>query len=99
MENENPTILNPADLPSRRRQPKRNIPTLSSRGPSLLSSVAPTSYTTDPFSSTSIADINSDSDSDNDDGAVDRIDAQEIYGECTHTFIQFASISSFLYFC
>ena len=74
--NANPTIRNASDLPSRRRQdnnqPRSHIP----KG--LLSSTVPASaYLPDPFlpSSSSDSDL-----SDEDDGGVEPIDEQEIYG-------------------
>ncbi|KAI5780668.1 hypothetical protein DFH27DRAFT_582857 [Peziza echinospora] len=79
MDNENPTILNASDLPSRRRQQKRILSSNTSNGGTgLLSSVAPVGYASDPFT---IQDLQSseDDDSDGDDSIVDRIDAQEIY--------------------
>ena len=80
MDNENPTILNASDLPSRRRQQKRILSSNPSHGGTgLLSSVAPVGYASDPFT---LQDLqrSEDDDSDGDDSIVDQIDAQEIYG-------------------
>lgn len=97
MDNENPTILNASDLPSRRRQPKRTLSSaLSGGGTGLLSNVAPAAYTRDPFAflgdlSTGSASaghsysqqlIDGDEyDGEDDDSIVDQVDEQEIYGK------------------
>lgn len=83
MDNENPTILNASDLPSRKRQPKRTLS--SSLATGLLSSVAPTACTNDPFVIGNVSDPLSNGDEDECDGDdfnVDHIDEQEIYGQC-----------------
>ncbi|KAF8469703.1 hypothetical protein BDZ91DRAFT_720739 [Kalaharituber pfeilii] len=82
MDNENPTILNASDLPSRRKQPKRVLSSgLSNGATGLLSSVAPSTYSNDPFSTASAPDLLSGDDDDIDDidSSIDYIDEQEIY--------------------
>ena len=77
--NANPTILDAADLPTRRpRTSESSTNTLSS---SIFSSVAPT-YPADPFTPIPQGHISeSDGDSnDADDGEVELIDEQEIFG-------------------
>jgi len=84
MDNENPTILNASDLPSRKRQAKRALSSnLSDGGSGLLSSIASTVQPNDPFSTGNASDPLSngeDEDSDGDDFDVEHIDEQEIYG-------------------
>ncbi|RPB27089.1 hypothetical protein L211DRAFT_834764 [Terfezia boudieri ATCC MYA-4762] len=83
MDNENPTILNASDLPSRKRQIKRRLPSgLSNVDMGLLSSIGPTAEPNDPFSTGNVSDPLSsgeDEDSDGDDFDVEQIDEQEIY--------------------
>lgn len=83
MDNENPTILNASDLPSRKRQTKRVLSSGLSNGDSgLLSSIAPTAQPNDPFSTGNVSGLLSsgeDEDSDGDDSDVEHIDEQEIY--------------------
>ena len=79
MDNENPTILNASDLPSRKRHAK-----ISNGVSGLLSSVAPTAHTNDIFSTNNISGSSNvgdeDDDIDGDDFGIDHIDEQEIYG-------------------
>lgn len=73
-DNANPTILNASDLPSRRRESsvKKNE---GAAGVGLFDDlIPPYSYLHDPFE----ASLSS---SDSDDGSVEDIDEQEIYGE------------------
>ena len=71
-DNANPTILNPSDLPSRRRE--SNIGKHEDGRTGLFDDLIPRhNYLNDPFD-----DSTSDSDSDND---VEDIDEQEIYGK------------------
>ncbi|KAF8456181.1 hypothetical protein BGX38DRAFT_1163070 [Terfezia claveryi] len=83
MDNENPTILNASDLPSRKRQTKRLLPSGLSNGEmGPLSSIGPTAQPNDPFSTGNVSDLRSsgeDEDSDGDDFDVEQIDEQEIY--------------------
>ena len=74
MQNANPTILNISDLPTRKPAP-------SARPRSCLTSLVPR-YAVDPFTSPSHSDEDGQDDQEEgeDDGIVDRIDAQEIYG-------------------
>ena len=75
MQNANPTILNISDLPTRKPAP-------SARPRSCLTSLVPR-YAVDPFTSPSHSDEDGqddDQEEGEDDGIVDRIDAQEIYG-------------------
>ena len=69
-DNANPTIINPSDLPSRRRS------TPTAKRPGLFDILAP-SYPTlpDPFSSPETSSISSDSDDD----IREEIDEQEVY--------------------
>ena len=73
-DNANPTILNPSDLPSRRRESlakKRE-----DGGTGLFDDLVPQyNYLSDPFEQPVSA-------SDSDDDSVEDIDEQEIYGEC-----------------
>ena len=73
--NANPTIRNASDLPSRRRQ--GNGPSITKTAKGLFAStVPPAVYLADPFSPQS-----SDSEiSDDDEGGIEPIDEQEIYG-------------------
>ena len=84
MDNENPTILNASDLPSRKQQTKRVLSSGLSHGDiGLLSSIAPTAQPNDPFSTGNVSDPLSsgeDEDSDGDDFDIEHIDEQEIYG-------------------
>ena len=77
--NANPTIRNASDLPSRRRQGNNQRPSKVPQG--LFASTVPASaYLPDPFSPST----SSESDfSDEDDGGVEPIDEQEIYGKAT----------------
>lgn len=78
MDNENPTILNASDLPSRKRQAK-----VSHGVSGLLSSVAPTAEMNDVFSTGNVSssfDNEDEDDIDGDDFNIDHIDEQEIYG-------------------
>lgn len=71
--NANPTIINPSDLPTRRR--KASTDKTQSNGVGIFSYPSP-AYTTDPF----LQALNSPSDSDSDvDSEVEPIDEQEIY--------------------
>jgi hypothetical protein len=73
-DNANPTILNPSDLPSRRRE--SNAGKRDDGGSGLFDDLIPRyNYLSDPFD-----DPLSASDSDDDD--VENIDEQEIYGMC-----------------
>lgn len=72
-DNANPTILNPSDLPSRRSE--ANIKRRDDGGTGLFDHLIPQyNYLNDPFD-------RPDSASDSDDGSVEDIDEQEIYGE------------------
>jgi metal-sulfur cluster biosynthetic enzyme len=76
LENSNPTILNPSDLPSRRAE--SNIKQRVDGGTGLFDSIQPVlSYPYTEFSSSG-SDYS-------DDGSVEDIDAQEIYGTCAQT--------------
>jgi len=78
MDNENPTILNASDLPSRKRQAKRTLYSNGNNSP--LSCIAPATTWNDPFSPTYYSDSHAqEDDSDYDDSTVDKIDGQEIY--------------------
>lgn len=82
MDNENPTILNASDLPSRKRQGRRNFASkMPNGGSGLLSSIAPTAHTIDAFSTGDASNSGEDEDSDGDDYVIDSIDEQEIYGQ------------------
>jgi metal-sulfur cluster biosynthetic enzyme len=71
MENSNPTVLNPSDLPSRRLG--SNIKQRVDGSTGLFDAIQPVlSY---PYSSPSGSD-------DSDDDSVEDIDSQEIYGRC-----------------
>ena len=75
--NANPTIRNASDLPSRRRQ--GHAQALSKAPKGLFSStVPPSAYLPDPFSPSSSSD--SELSDDDDAGAIEPIDEQEIYG-------------------
>lgn len=77
-DNANPTILNPSDLPSRRSEGK--VKSRNDGGTGLFDGLIPHySYLSDPFDEPLSA-----SDSD-DEGAVEGIDEQEIYGMLTLT--------------
>lgn len=73
-DNANPTILNPSDLPSRRRESnagKRDV-----GGSGLFDDLIPRyNYLSDPFDEPLSA-------SDSDDDVVETIDEQEVYGRC-----------------
>jgi len=72
-DNANPTILNPSDLPSRRRE--SSVKKRENGGTGLFDDLIPAyTYLSDPFESSVSA-------SDSDDFSVDDIDEQEIYGE------------------
>lgn len=72
-DNANPTILNPSDLPSRRRE--SSVKKREDGGTGLFDDLVPAyNYLSDPFD----APVAS---SDPDDDSVDEIDEQEIYGE------------------
>lgn len=74
LDNANPVILRPSDLPSRRertRRPETNAKTNALRD--IL--MAKPSYGLDPYYMSEF------SDTDSDDSTVDPIDEQEIYGE------------------
>ncbi len=74
--NANPTVRNASDLPSRRRQGKTEAPSKFPKG--LFASTVPASaYLPDPFSPSTSSDSEL---SDEDDGGVEPIDEQEIYG-------------------
>ena len=80
--NANPTIRSASDLPSRRRQGHDQPSSKTSK--SLFSSTIPSSaYLPDPFSPSSSLDSEL---SDDDDGAIEPIDEQEIYGTCEVLF-------------
>lgn len=74
MQNANPTILNLSDLPTRK--------TGAARPRTELAALAPPSYALDPFVPSALPDLSFSDDSDDDDGADEAIDAQEIYGAC-----------------
>ena len=77
--NANPTIRNPSDLPSRRRQ--GHVQPLSNHPKGLFSStVPPSAYLPDPFAPSSSSDSEL---SDDDGGGIEPIDEQEIYGANT----------------
>lgn len=72
-DNANPTILNPSDLPSRRRE--SSVKKREGAGVGLFDDLIPAySYLNDPFDAPQSSD-------DSDDGSVEDIDEQEIYGE------------------
>jgi hypothetical protein len=74
-DNANPTILNPSDLPSRRRDSA--VKRRDDGGTGLFDDLIPRyNYLSDPFDESVSA-------SDSDDEAVDNIDEQEIYGALT----------------
>jgi metal-sulfur cluster biosynthetic enzyme len=73
-DNANPTILNPSDLPSRRRE--SNAGKRDDGGAGLFDDLIPRyNYLSDPFDDPTSA-------SDSDDDVVENIDEQEIYGMC-----------------
>lgn len=73
-QNANPTILNPSDLPSRRREAQVKRRDDGSTG--LFDDlIPPYSYLNDPF------DPAASSSDDSEDDAVEHIDEQEVYGE------------------
>ena len=73
-DNANPTILNPSDLPSRRRE--SNAGKRDDGGSGLFDDLIPRyNYLSDPFDDPVSA-------SDSDDDVVENIDEQEIYGMC-----------------
>lgn len=72
-QNANPTIINPSDLPTRRRRASSNHSKSNSLG---LFSYPPPAYTDDPFSPSTSSKVDSDSDSES---VVESIDEQEIY--------------------
>ncbi|EOD48730.1 Cytoplasmic protein required for cell protein [Neofusicoccum parvum] len=70
-DNANPTILNPSDLPSRRRE--SSVKKRERAGVGLFDDlIPPYSYLNDPFDAPQSSD-------DSDDGSVEDIDEQEIY--------------------
>jgi hypothetical protein len=74
-DNANPTILNPSDLPSRRRD--STVKRRDDGGTGLFDDLIPRyNYLSDPFDESVSA-------SDSDDDAADNIDEQEIYGALT----------------
>ena len=74
--NANPTIRNPSDLPSRRRQGRLQPSSKTPKG--LFSSIlTPPAYPSDPFSPPSSLDSALSDDSDSE---IEPIDEQEIYG-------------------
>jgi hypothetical protein len=76
-ENANPTILNPSDLPSRRRE--SSVKKREDGGTGLFDDLIPAyTYLSDPFEPHVSA-------SESDDNSVDDIDEQEIYGETCPT--------------
>ncbi len=72
-QNANPIILNPSDLPTRRRRAASNQSTQN--GPAIFSYPSP-AYSDDPFSPATSSKAESDSDNDS---MVEPIDEQEIY--------------------
>jgi hypothetical protein len=73
-DNANPTILNPSDLPSRRRESSAHKRDDGASG--LFDDLIPRySYLSDPFDDPVSA-------SDSDDDVAENIDEQEIYGMC-----------------
>lgn len=83
-QNANPTILNPSDLPSRR--PGSGVKRREDGGTGLFDHLIPEySYLNDPFE-------NSYSSSDSDDGSVEDIDEQEVYGTFTVTLSNIQSL-------
>ena len=72
-QNANPTILNPSDLPTRRRRASSNKSTPNGLA---IFSYPSLTYTDDPFSQITSSKVDSDSDSDS---VVEPIDEQEIY--------------------
>lgn len=71
-QNANPTILSLSDLPSRRRE--SNVKRRDDGGTGLFDGLIPSySYLNDPFEQPL-------SSSDSDDGSVEDIDEQEVYG-------------------
>lgn len=76
MDNANPTILNASDLPSRRSE--ATVKSRDDSGTGLFDGLIPRySYLSDPFDEPLSAS------SSDDEGAVERIDEQEIYGTFT----------------
>jgi len=73
-DNANPTILNPSDLPTRRRRASSQT---SSKPHSFLFDAVPSATYNDPFSHN--ASLSSDSENDDDGGGPEPIDEQEIY--------------------
>jgi metal-sulfur cluster biosynthetic enzyme len=74
IDNANPTILNPSDLPSRRSE--ATVKSRDDGGTGLFDGLIPHySYLSDPFDDEPLSASSSD-----DEGAVERIDEQEIYG-------------------
>jgi hypothetical protein len=75
LENSNPTVLNPSDLPTRRRV--SNIKQREDGGTGLFDSIQPAlSYPYTVFDTPST----SESEDDEDDDSPEDIDSQEIYG-------------------
>jgi hypothetical protein len=76
-DNANPTILNPSDLPSRRRE--SSVKKREDGGTGLFDDLVPAyNYMSDPFERPLSSD-------DSDDDSVEDIDEQEIYGELPPT--------------
>lgn len=73
-DNPNPTVLSPADLPSRRSKREENAAASRKSGIEELFLAKP-SYTMDPFYASDFSDTESD------DSTLEPIDEQEIYGE------------------
>lgn len=72
-QNANPIILNPSDIPTRRRQAPSKDSSPNALG---IFTYPPPTYINDPFSQATNSELDSDSDSDS---LVEPIDEQEIY--------------------
>lgn len=87
-DNANPTILNPSDLPSRRRESL--VKKRDDGGTGLFDNLVPAyNYLSDPFDRPV-------SSSDSDDDSAEEIDEQEIYGSCCFSHFQFHCAFHFL---
>lgn len=78
LDNANPTIINPSELPTRRQRRKKDGSSMKLSIQDVL--MAKPSYSMDPFY---MSDF---SDTDSDDSTVEPIDEQEIYGKSSHYF-------------
>lgn len=75
--NANPTIRNVSDLPSRRRQGSSQPSSKTPKG-LFASIIPPSAYLPDPFSPLTSSDSEL---SDEEEGGVEPIDEQEVYGK------------------